>query len=34
MEEKNPGTDSKSSPNHGFKEATVPPVRFWILSVG
>lgn len=46
MEEKNPGvefapdtdTESKVVPKHethpGFKETTVPPVRFWILSVG
>ncbi|CAL5868750.1 uncharacterized protein PFLUO_LOCUS2977 [Penicillium psychrofluorescens] len=44
MEKKNPGsvfapgTDSRAGLKHeaqrAFKETTVPPVRFWILSVG
>lgn len=44
MEKKNPGvafapgTDSTAGLKHeaqpGFKESTVPAVRFWILSIG
>ena len=29
-----PATDSRPDSKHGFKETTVPAVRFWILSVG